>query len=167
MDQKEKLELVLPFVQYCPDTGELFVLKDSKRLRRLLPTEEGMLQSCINGHKVKIKFNKFVFFVHTGVLPPEGTCIFHKDMQEDNFKFNNLVLITKEQNFRIIESLKNLKGALKIYPHKNDAFSYVVEYKDKGRLKKEVISDVQVARERFSRLQLKFTKFVSKFVITS
>jgi hypothetical protein len=162
-----KLKEILSFVLYEPDNGNLFLLKNSEKYRRLIPNYEGMLQTTINGVKIKMKYNKFVYFVHTGKLIKDKYTIFHKDLNKNNFEFRNLLVITKEQNFKIIESIKNLKGALKLNMHPYDMFSYVLEYKENGRTKKEVISDITVAKKRLSKLQLKFSKYVCKYVIST
>jgi hypothetical protein len=131
-------------LEYIPTTGDIFVLKDKVRYRKLLPNEEHMVITNVNSIRLKIKYDRLVWCLVHNYYPTSTEVVFHKDLDIYNNRLNNLILITKKEYFVIQESLKNLSGNLKITPHSRDAFSYVLEYKYKGRIKREVISDITI-----------------------
>jgi hypothetical protein len=153
-------------LEYIPTTGDIFVLKDKVRYRKLLPNEEHMVITNVNSIRLKIKYDRLVWCLVHNYYPTSTEVVFHKDLDIYNNRLNNLILITKKEYFVIQESLKNLSGNLKITPHSRDAFSYVLEYKYKGRIKREVISDITIARKKFTKLQLKFIKVLGKYTIS-
>jgi hypothetical protein len=153
-------------LEYIPSTGDIFVLKDKVRYRKLLPNEEHMVITNVNSIRLKIKYDRLVWCLVHNYYPTSTEVVFHKDLDIYNNRLNNLILITKKEYFVIQESLKNLSGNLKITPHSRDAFSYVLEYKYKGRIKREVISDITIARKKFTKLQLKFIKVLGKYTIS-
>jgi hypothetical protein len=160
------LEKILPYLEYNPDTGDLFVLKSGTK-RKLVPNADGMIQTCINGSKVKTKFNRLVVCAYTGKMLSDTMHIFHRDLDLENFRINNLAIVSKEQHFKIQECLKNLQGATKLQAHPKDMFKYVLEYKENGRLKREVISDAVVAKARLREEQFKCIKYLCNFILTT
>lgn len=153
-------------LEYIPSTGDIFVLKDKVRHRKLLPNEDHIVITNVNSIRLKIKYDRLVWCLVHKHQPTSLEVVFHKDLDIYNNKLNNLILITKKEYFVIQESLKNLSGNLKITPHLKDAFSYVLEYKHRGRVKREVISDISIARKKFTKLQLKFIKILGKYTIS-
>lgn len=153
------------YLSYNPLNGEIYVL--SVRPRKLLPDENYNVNTTVNGIKLKVKYNKLVWYLVHGKVPKDNNVILHRNLDNTDFTLNNLTVISKREYLKLQESLKNLQGALRMYSHPTDIFSYILEYRDSGRLRKEVISDVTVARKKFSKLQFKFIKFIAKYVLTT
>ena len=152
-------------LKYEALTGNLYVCIGEKQ-RRLFPNESGMIDTSIQGKKLKGKLNKIIWeLVHKKPIPADHV-VFHKNMQENDYRLLNLQLIQKSVYNTIIEAMKNLSGALRILPHPTDAFSYILEFKDKGRLKREVLYDISVARQKLLRMQLRYIKIVGRYVVT-
>lgn len=167
------LTKVLPYVQYEPDTGMIYVLKNDPKTstlvkhKRLMPDENNSVNASINGTRVKIKMNRFVWFILYGEILKDNETILHKDLDESNFRQNNLTKISKKVHYQILEAMKNLSGSLRIIPHPTDAFSYMIEYRKEGRLKREVLSDDSVAKKKLLQMQIKYIKFLGKYVVSN
>lgn len=162
-----KLNKILEHIECNHSTGELFVLKNNKRYRKIVPNEDNIAIVSINKTKIKMKYDRLVWCVVYKTNLSTNEVVFHKDLDDENCKVNNLSLIDKSLHFKILEAMKNINGALRLIPHPTDVFCYVLEYKQSGRLRKEVISDITVARKKLLRMQLRYIKFVSKYVLTN
>ena len=158
---------VLNSLECSPTTGEVFILKNNQRVRKLIPDEENTVSVTINKSKIKMKYDKLVWCSYYKEVPPDDHVVFHKDLDEKNNKINNLCLLPKKINAKIMEAMKNLSGALRLIPHPTDAFSYVLEYRQDSRVKKEVIQDITVAKRKLLKMQLRYIKFISAYVLTS
>lgn len=153
-------------LEYDPDSGCVYVLKNNMRNRQLIPNEDMNIIVRLDKTILKMKFDRLIWCIYYGIKPKHNEVVFHKDLDPDNTKINNLILISSTENFKILEALKNLSGALRIIPHPTDAFSYVLEYKNEGRTKKELIKDVTIAKRKLLKMQLKYIKFLGKYVIS-
>ncbi len=152
-------------LSYNKDTGELF-LTTPKGIKQIIPNLN-FVQFTINNKRYKFKYTNLIWYLVHGVKPSVTEKIFHKDLDENNYKLNNLVKISTKLYFQLKEALDNLHYNLKLYPHPKDSYSYILEYKQKGRLRKEIISDIGIARKKMLKLQLRIVKFTSAYVITS
>lgn len=163
------LKDLLQFIHYDACAGELYCLgrTDPPRPeRKLVPNEDNKITSTIHGNSLKIKADRLCWFIAHGKQPTRNQVIFHKNLDQLDNRINNLVLIPKREYLRLVEAMKNISGALRLIPHASDAFSYVLYYKMQGRLQKEVVQDVTVARRKFNKLQLKFVKLISKYTVS-
>lgn len=157
---------VINHIEYNPNTGELFVLKNSKPYRKIYANEDDTVIISINKTQIKMKYDRLVWCIFHKVLLKPTEVVFHKDLDQNNNRINNLCIISKSLHAQILEAMKNLSGTLRLIPHQTDAFCYVLEYKDKGRLKREVISDIVIARKKLLKMQIRYIKFVSQYVLT-
>lgn len=153
------------YLSYNPSNGDVYVL--SVKPRKLIPDENNNVNTTINGIKLKIKYNKLVWFLTHGKLPKDDEIILHRNLDITDYTLSNLAIISRKDYLTLQESLKNLQGSLRMYSHPSDIFSYILEYRISGRLKREVISDVVVARKKYSRLRFKFIKFIAKYILTT
>jgi len=160
-----KLKELKPLLEYDQKSGTISVL--GKRKRILCADEDGMICTTVNGIKCKMKYNKLAWYLIYDKLPRVNQIVFHRNLDENDFSMQNLMLLSKTEYNTLQESLKNLQGGLRMYNHPSDVFSYVIEYRLSGRLRKEVISDATVAKSKFSKLQFKFIKFISRYVLTT
>ncbi len=163
------LKELINYIYYDAQTGELFSL--SKHLphrpdRKLVPNEDNRITSTVQGHSLKIKADRLIWFIAYGKQPTRRQVIFHKNLDELDNRLHNLTILAKREYQQLVEAMKNISGDLRLLPHATDAFSYVLYYKLNGRIHKEVIADITVARRKFTRLQLKFVKLISKYTIS-
>ena len=170
------LKDIKPYLQYNPDTGIITVqsinINNQSKHRKLIPDEEGMINTtvkidtAVKSTKLKIKCNKLIWYLMYNKLPRVNQIVLHRNLDSEDYKLSNLCLVQKAEYYTLQESLKNLQGALKLHQHPTDIFSYVLEYRESGRLRREVVSDVVVARKKYSKLRFKFIKFIAKYVLT-
>lgn len=161
----KKYKDILKYLHYCANTAQLTLTKDNKS-KRLIPDEDNNIVFTLDSIKYKIKYTKLIWYIVYNTEVDNTHIIWHKDLDTSNYKLNNLCLITKEEYKKIQEALQNLSGILKIKPHKSDAFTYVLEYKEQGRIRKENIEDVSLAAKKLKKLKFKYTKLVSRYVLT-
>lgn len=158
-----KILSVFDYIDYNYTTGELFLKKNK---RRLLPNEDNMVIVSVDNIRIKMKYDRLCWSIYhkTALIPDQ--VIFHKDLNDSNNKISNLCVVPKKEYSKIKEALKNISGDLRIIPHHSDAFSCVLEYRSAGRIRREVIEDVSVARKKMLKLQLKYLKYLSKYITT-
>lgn len=145
----------------------VYVLKDNKRYRKVKPDDNMISNVMINGEKIRMKYSSLVWLVVHKVRPTKDQVIFHKDLDETNCTIENLVLISKKEKSKISEAMKNITGSLRLIPHPTDVFSYVLEYRENGRLKREVIADIVPAKKKLMQLRIKIIKFLNKYVVST
>lgn len=157
---------VLKYIEYNPVTGELFLNRSNGTRRKLIPDENLMVITSIDKYRIKMKYNRLCWCIMNKKDIPSDSTIFHKDLDEMNFKGSNLCLMHKDTYKEVQESIKNISGALKIVAHHSDAFCYVLEYRNDGKVHREVFHDVLMARRKLQKLQLRFVKIISKHTLT-
>lgn len=164
-----QLKDLLKFIYYDACAGELYCLGNTeppRPERRLVPNEDNRVLTTIHGAKLKIKADRLIWFIVYGKQPNRKQVVFHRNLDELDNRLINLVLIPRREYQRLVEAMKNISGDLRLIPHATDAFSYVLIYKLNGRLQKEVVQDITVARRKFNKLQLKFVKLISRYTVS-
>lgn len=151
---------------YIPSTGEVYINKKNQT-KKILPDEDGNLNVVVDKKRIKMKYSFFVWCLISGAKPNKNETIWFKDLDQNNFAFNNLMLVQKDLYSKLIEAMKNLSGDIKLYPHPSDGFSYVLEYRQGGRTKKDVYGDITIARKEQVKLKLSCAKFLSIYTITA
>lgn len=154
-------ELVLKYIKYNPNTGLSYL--DSRLINI---SEDYFVVFTLESTRIKLKYDNLIWILVHNTKPASKQKVFHKDLDQNNFKLNNLVLISNKTYFKIKEYLYNLSGGLKMYPRPNDAYSTVLEYKFNGRKCKEVLGDIGLARNKMLKLQLRMLKYIGHYVIT-
>lgn len=167
-------------IDYDILTGAFYILKNNTRYRRIFPSEDGYLIFYRNKRRIKLKANKAAIdFVNksnqgnqcntssnTSNNPDIITkVVLHKNLNEDDYRYCNLRLISKKVYNIIKEAHRNLSGALKLQPHSKDVFSYVLTWKENSKDKVLVVQDVVIAKRLYNKLQLKYAKILNKFCI--
>ncbi|ASJ79272.1 HNH endonuclease [Curvibacter phage P26059A] len=181
--KKQPLPLkdLLKFLQYNPLTGEFSVITSGNPTnctnlvgnplsavtsRKILPDEDNKIQTTIQGTRLSIKADRLAWFISTGKQPARFQVVFHKNLDWNDNRLNNLVLLQKNEYMQLQEAMKNISGALKLVPHPNDMFSYMLFYKHNGRMLREIVQDISIARRKFNKLQLKYVKIISKYTVS-
>lgn len=163
------LKELIKFIYYDASTGDLFSLSKNephRPERKLQPDETNRIITTVLGHALKIKADRLAWFISTGKQPNRHQIIFHKNMDSLDNRLHNLVLLQKREYQQLVEAMKNISGDLRLIPHATDMFSYVLIFKMNGRRHREVVQDITVARRKFTRLQLKFVKMISRYTVS-
>jgi hypothetical protein len=162
-------------IDYDILTGAFYILKNNTRYRRIFPSEDGYLIFYRNKRRIKLKANKAAIdFVNESNQINQYNkdnpdiitkVVLHKNLNEDDYRYCNLRLISKKVYNIIKEAHRNLSGALKLQPHSKDVFSYVLTWKENSKDKVLVVQDVVIAKRLYNKLQLKYAKILNKFCI--
>jgi hypothetical protein len=152
-------------INYDPMLGAFFLLKGNVPYRQIFPDEEGYLIFYKKGKKYKIKANKTAIELGNNKLVPKDKVVLHKNLDTSNYKLQNLTTVTRKVHNSIKEAQRNLSGTLRIVPHAQDMFSYVLHWREEGKDRILVVQDIVVARRMFNKLQLKYAKILSKYCI--
>lgn len=162
------LKELIKYIKYDAYTGKLYSMSKNSLCtdRELIPNEANKITSTVRGVTLKIKADRLIWYIVHGKQPTRHQTIFHKNMDNSDNRLHNLVLLNRKEYLRLVEAMKNISGDLKLAPHGSDMFSFVLSYKNNGRLMKEVVYDLTIARRKFTRLQLKFVKLISKYTVS-
>lgn len=156
---------VKELIDYDVLEGSFFILKNNKRYRRIFPNEDGYLIFYKNSKRVKLKANRLVIQLVLNIVVPKDKAVLHKNLDENDFRYCNLKLLSKTTYNLVKEAHRNLSGCLKLQPHQKDMFSYVLMWKENGKNKILVVQDVVIAKKRYNTLQLKYAKILSRYCI--
>lgn len=152
-------------INYNPMQGAFFLLRDNKPYRQVFPDNEGYLIFYKKGKKYKIKANKLAIELGNNLHVPKDKVILHKNLDSNDYKLQNLTLVTRKVYNSIKEAHRNLSSYLKLVPHSQDVFSYVLNWREDGKDRVLVVQDIVIARRMYTRLQLKYAKILSKYCI--
>lgn len=161
---KEELKLS-DMLHYEILTGRFFIKKNADLVREIFPTEEGYLMFYRQGKRIKLKANKVAIEIVTGDKVPDEKSVLHKNLDENDYRLQNLKVIPRLAYLAVKEAQRNLSGALKLLPHPDDMFCYILNWKESGKDRRKVIKDVVVAKRTYNKLQLKYAKILSKYCV--
>jgi hypothetical protein len=150
---------------YCALEGEFYILKDDKPYRRLFPDADGYLIFYKKGKKYKIKANKLAVELGNDLRVPKEKVVLHKNLDTSDYRLQNLSLVTRKAFNSVKEAQRNLSSYLKLVPHSQDVFSYVLNWREEGKDRVLVVQDIVIARRMFNKLQLKYAKILSKYCV--
>lgn len=167
---KEKLSVRVSMdlneaIKYDMISGEFFIRKKNEILRRIFPKEDGYLIFYKKGVRYKIKANKVAMELVTGEKLGPNKAILHKNLNENDYRLQNLKVIPKSTYNLIKEAYRNLSGYLKITAHSSDVFSYVLSWKEAGKDRRLVVDDFIVVRRMYTKLQLKYAKILNRYCV--
>jgi len=152
-------------INYDPMQGAFFLLKDTKPYRQIFPDDEGYLIFYKKGKKYKIKANKLAVELGNNLRVPKEKVVLHKNLDTSDYRLQNLSLITRKAFNSVKEAQRNLSSYLKLVPHNQDVFSYVLNWREEGKDRVLVVQDIVIARRMFNKLQLKYAKILSKYCV--
>ncbi len=161
-----KINQLKTFIEYEAIEGYFYILKNNTRYRRLLPDEDGYLIFYREGKKYKFKANKIAIELGNNIIVPKDKVVLHKNLDSNDYKLQNLRLVTRNVFNAIKEAQRNLSANLKIVPHYQDMFSYTVQWRENGKDRILVVQDIVMAKKLFTKLQLKYAKIISKWCIS-
>lgn len=156
------LELVPSVVLYEPSTGTIRSLKNN---RKIFPDEELNAVIWVSSAKklIKIKFDKLCYYLGHGNLPDKNQRLLHKNLDETDNRLANLVIVPKDKYYELKEAIQNIEGLLKVTPHKQDQYMFVVQYKQGKKTEKINCNDIIAAQEQERKLRFKFIKFITQY----
>jgi hypothetical protein len=146
-------------------SGVFSIKKNNQIHRRIFPDEDGYLRFYQAGKKYKLKANKIAWELSYNEEIPQDKVVIHKNLDFDDYRLQNLMLVTRVIHNAIKEAQRNLSGALRLVPHATDAFSYILMWRQDGKDKTRVVQDIVVARKLYAKLQLKYAKILSKWCV--
>ena len=160
-------------IEYDLVTGSFFLLKFSSSTtspgvltkRQIFPNEDGYLLFYRQGTKYKIKANRAALELGTARAIDEQKVVLHKNLDVNDYRLQNLCAVSRTVYKKVKEAHRNLNGALRLVSHPNDAFSYVVQWKEDNKQMQQVVQDVVVAKRLFTKLQLRFAKLLNKYCV--
>lgn len=165
MQEKLDYELVKLILDYNPETGVFTNKKNGRVLTANADTGLISVSSKSLGIKFNIKPEKLAWFMMYGTVPSGRKRILHRNLNPKDNRFSNLKVITRKEYKQVMEAYHNLTEYMRIMPHHEDQFSYVLHYKKDGVAMREVILDLIIARRKLRSLQLKNAKVLSKFCV--
>lgn len=164
MQKKEKLQELASLVQYLPFDG--VVLKKSSSAP-LVPDLDGSVSLYNPSTKKvhKIKLNKLILFISSGRILQDGEKILHRNMQEDDFRIQNLEVVDEDVYNQIREAYKNISYGIQVSMHRTDKLAYNLQWYEDGVKRNRVVYDSSVANRMQVKLKLKYSKILTKYCV--
>lgn len=157
-------------VLYNGTTGTFWRVKSTGEIdRELLPDWDFyIIYSCAFEKKSKKKKALYLAYetVH-GKSVPEGFILYQKDLNENNFKLENIGCIPKKDYQSIKDALNNCNGAIKIQPHKTNVYMYTVQFKQENRTRKVTCHDIIHANRIKKIVLFKSMKALDKYIVSA
>lgn len=150
-------------IEYDKFTGR-FYAKTQKR--KELHVNEDLYILLHHKHKRwKVKASKLAYELGTQTKIPEGYVVLHRNLDKQDFRLCNLMLVPNTVMQQITEAHRNLSSDLKIAHHPKDIFIYVVSWVEQRQQKRKVVHDVVAARQLYTKLQLRYAKILGKYLV--
>lgn len=156
---------VKDLIDYDILTGDFFILKNNIRYRKIFPDEDGYIVFYKDSKRIKFKANKAAIELVQNIVVQKDKVVLHKNLDETDYRYCNLRLISKKTYNAIKEAHRNLSKYLKLQPHQKDMFCYVLMWKENGKDRMLVVQDIVVAKRMHNKLQLKYAKILSKYCV--
>ena len=164
MQKKEKLQELASLVQYLPFDG--VVLKKSSSAPLVADLDGSVSLYNPSTKKVhKIKLNKLILFISSGRILQDGEKILHRNMQEDDFRVQNLEVVDEDVYNLIREAYKNISYGIQVSMHRTDKLAYNLQWYEDGVKRNRVVYDSSVANRMQVKLKLKYSKILTKYCV--
>lgn len=164
MSTKLTLARLKELLVYDSLTG---VVLNKKTSRVLLPDHDGLVVIFCSKQKKahKLKLDRIAYSLAFDVVPRVDQRVLHVDLDQHNNKLQNLILVSRLVYLQIKEAHKNLTYGIKITAHRTDQFNYVLHWIENNHEKQKVICDIIEARRLSLKLQLKYSKILTKYCV--
>lgn len=151
-------------LEYDALTG---VVSRRKTKRKLVADQDGLVIIYDNSNKrsYKLKLDRIAYCLGYGAMPRAEQRVLHKNLDAEDNRLINLVLVSRATFLKIKEADKNLSGGIRMQAHNQDQFSYTVHWYEKSIEKQKVVSDIVLARRLMLKLQLKYSKILTKYCV--
>lgn len=158
--------ILLKELSYNATEGTFFVLSSGKQI---IPNEDLFCfhYTEINSKKkvIKIKADRLACLLGFGKPITKEERVLHRNLVESDCRLRNLLVVQRKVYLEIEEAKVNLDGRLRLVPHPTDQLSYFLCWRHEGRNKRELVYDVVVAKKKLNKLQLKYSKILTKYCI--
>lgn len=160
-----QVKRLLEFLNYNAATGDL-VYKHSGRIVQVQEDGFVLIIDPESKKRKKFKLSKLCYSLFHNVDLQKEDKVVHKDLNPNNFKITNLLLLSSSQYKELKEAKKNIQGGIRLVIHPTDVYSYRLFWFQDGVEKSKVIQDVVVAKKLEKRLLLKSSKILTKYCPT-
>jgi len=161
----KSLERLKELLEYSPETGKVTIKKSN---RTLTCDSDGIVvifDSKAKPKTRKYKLERIAYYLAFSIIPREDHKVLHKNLDPEDNRIQNLSLVSRSVFRQIKEAHRNLTGGIHIIPHATDQFSYILKWFEGGIEKSKIIQDIVVARRQQLKLQLKYSKILTKFCV--
>lgn len=159
-------ERLRELLMYDPLSGSISVRKSN---RVLTPDDLGQVvvfDSKAKRHKSqRYMLDRLAAFFAFGKFPSSEQKVLHKNLDPCDNRLCNIAVVSKNVYRSVKEAWKNLDGGIRLVPHPIDQFSYVLYWFENGKERFKIIQDVVLARRQQIKLQLKYSKILTKYCI--
>ena len=162
---KKSLERLKEILEYNPTTGKVSMKKSGRILQQ---DQDGLVIIFDKGsipHSKKFKLERIIYYLAFDKIPRDDQRVLHKNLDDEDNTIQNLALVPKSVLRNIKEAHRNLTGGIHLVPHAKDQFSYILRWYDDGIERSKIIQDIVVARRQQLKLQLKYSKILTKYCI--
>lgn len=162
---KQSLERLKELLEYNPETGKVIIRKSQ---RVLTPDADGIVvifDSKAKPKTRKYKLERIAYYLAFSIVPREDQKVLHKNLDPEDNRIQNLSLVSRSVFRQIKEAHRNLDGGIHLVPHATDQFSYILKWYEGGVEKSKIIQDIVIARRQQLKLQLKYSKILTKFCV--
>lgn len=162
---KQSLERLKELLEYNPETGKVIIQRSQRVLTQDNDGIVVIFDSKAKPKTRKYKLERIAYYLAFSIIPREDQKVLHKNLDPEDNRIQNLSLVSRSVFRQIKEAHRNLTGGIHIIPHATDQFSYILKYFDGGIEKSKIIQDIVVARRQQLKLQLKYSKILTKFCV--
>lgn len=148
-------------LEYNPSTG---AIQNKKTKRYLQPDHDGLV-TIFHKKSYKMKLERIAYTLAFGKEPGKDKKVLHKNLDISDNSLDNLSLVTRRIFLQIKEAHKNLTQSIRLSAHPTDQFSYIVHWIENNHDKQKVVYDLAAARQVMLKLQLKYSKILTKYCV--
>lgn len=159
-----KSERLKELLDYDPLSGMI----QNKRTKRTLQADpDGLviIFDSVTKRSTKMKLDRIAYALAFGALPKEDKRVLHKNLDTEDNRLNNLLLVSRALFLQIKEAHKNLTTGIRLVAHATDQFCYIVHWFESGAEKTRIVQDIVPARALQLNLQLKYSKILTKYCV--
>lgn len=160
-----KHEILISNIAYDPVTG---LLTNKNNFKEIKPDEDGFVyyvQSKPVKAQIKIKANRLCCLLGFNKVIEKDQRVLHKNLNEKDLRLVNLKIVSSTTYNKINEARVNIEGRLRLVPHPEDQLSYFLHWRENGSDKRRLILDIVVARRELKKLQLRYSKILSRYCV--
>ena len=102
----------------------------------------------------------------TGSPLPKGFLIYFKNLDNEDFRAENLGIIHRSELRSLKAAMLNVKGSLRIIPNTKEVYTYKVRWKEPGVFKQKCFQDWIAANDFYNFIMQKCVKELGKYAVT-
>jgi hypothetical protein len=160
-----ELERLKQLLKYDPLSGSVYLVKNN---RQLLPDQEGgvVIFDKLSDRKInRLKLDRIAYALAFNKFPSQNQKLIHKNLNPNDNRLCNLTVVSNSVYKQIKEAHRNLTTGIKVVPHPDDQFAYYLIWYCGGYERKKVFYDIGLARKEQLKLQLKYSKVLTKYCV--